>query len=105
MTDQLSKDSLTGAFSRRYLFENYGGSSRRHQFSLFLIDVDDFKGVNDSYGHAAGDLLLLEISSALSRFSAPNGRVFRLGGDEFVVLLEIQGDESIATLSSNLYTI
>ena len=103
LTDQLSKDSLTGAFSRRYLFENYGGSSRRHQFSLFLIDVDDFKGVNDSYGHAAGDMLLLEISSALSRFSNPNGRVFRLGGDEFVVLLEIQGDESIATLSSNLY--
>lgn len=104
LTDQLSKDSLTGAFSRRYLFENYGGSSRRHQFSLFLIDVDDFKGVNDSYGHAAGDLLLLEISSALSRFSAPNGSVFRLGGDEFVVLLEILGDESIATLSSNLYS-
>ena len=104
LTDQLSKDSLTGAFSRRYLFENYGSSSRKHQFSLFLIDVDDFKGVNDSYGHAVGDLLLLEISSALSRFSGPNGRVFRLGGDEFVVLLEIQGDESIATLSSNLYS-
>ena len=46
---------------------------------------------------------MLEISSALSRFSNPNGRVFRLGGDEFVVLLEIQGDESIAELSSNLY--
>lgn len=104
LAEQLRKDSMTGAFSRRYLFETCGSRSRKQPFYLFLIDVDDFKEVNDSYGHAAGDQLLLEVSSTLTRFCGSNGKVFRLGGDEFVVLLQVQEGESIASQSSNLYS-
>ena len=103
LTEQLSKDSLTGAFSRRYLFEVYGGASRQHHFCLFLIDVDNFKEVNDSYGHGAGDLLLLELASALARFCGSKGQVVRLGGDEFVVLIQMQDGGSISSQSLNLY--
>ena len=104
LAEQLRKDSLTGAFSRRYLFETCGSASRLDKFYLFLIDVDDFKEVNDSYGHAVGDQLLLEVSLTLTRFCGSNGKVFRLGGDEFVVLLHVQGGESISSQSSWLYS-
>ena len=103
LTEQLSKDSLTGAYSRRYLFEVYGGVSRQHHFCLFLIDIDNFKEVNDSYGHPAGDALLVELSSILAQFCGSSGQVVRLGGDEFVVLLKIQNGGSIVSYSSNLY--
>ena len=103
LTEQLRKDSLTGVFSRRYLFEVYGGASRQHRFSLFLLDVDNFKEINDSFGHDAGDLLLLEIASALARFCGSKGEVVRLGGDEFVVLIQMQDGGSIASLSLDLY--
>ena len=104
LTEQLSKDSMTGAFSRRHLFEVYGGASRRHHFCLFLIDVDNFKEVNDSFGHGAGDLLLLELASALARFCGSKGQVVRLGGDQFVVLIQMQDGESISSQSLDLYT-
>ena len=103
LTEQLSKDSLTGAFSRRHLFEVYGGASRQHHFYLFLIDVDNFKEVNDSFGHGAGDLLLLELASALARFCGSKGQVVRLGGDEFVVLIQMQDGVSISSQSLDLY--
>jgi len=54
---------------------------------LCLIDVDDFKHVNDTIGHAAGDQLLVEIADRLQRAVGPHGTVARSGGDEFVVLL------------------
>ena len=103
LTEQLSKDSLTGAYSRRHLFEAYGGASRQHHFCLFLIDIDNFKEVNDSYGHAAGDHLLIELSSALAHFCGSRGKVVRLGGDEFVVLIQIEDGGSITSFSLDLY--
>lgn len=54
--------------------------------SIFLIDLDDFKSINDTLGHDAGDALLIEAATRLSRHAEPDDLVARLGGDEFVVL-------------------
>ena len=81
-------DTLTGLF-------NFGSFSERlmalvtagDAFSLVMLDLDGFKGVNDAYGHQAGDRLLREVARALETASRETDDVFRYGGDEFTVLL------------------
>jgi len=61
------------------------GDAERTYFHVFFIDLDRFKNVNDSRGHATGDSVLVEVAERLRRLTAPNGEVCRLGGDEFAV--------------------
>jgi diguanylate cyclase (GGDEF)-like protein len=86
------EDSLTGlanhcAFQEE--FESLLALSTRHQIdlALLLIDVDDFKTVNDSAGHAVGDDLLVELGRILRSQLRASDRPFRIGGDEFAILL------------------
>jgi diguanylate cyclase (GGDEF)-like protein len=85
-------DSLTGALNRRGFEERLdaevGESGRSGRpLSLVVIDLDDFKRVNDTLGHAAGDELLSWVVSSAARSLRPCDAIGRLGGDEFAVLL------------------
>jgi diguanylate cyclase (GGDEF)-like protein/PAS domain S-box-containing protein len=84
-------DPLTGLANRDLLLARLGDALRsggRHQRPghLFYLDLDGFKGVNDAYGHAAGDAVLVEFADRTSRLLGPADTAARLGGDEFAVL-------------------
>ncbi len=86
-------DELTGLASRAYFIqymEEITKSSHRHghRFGLLYIDLDDFKCVNDSLGHDAGDLLLQTIAQRLLTTCRETDFIARLGGDEFCILIE-----------------
>ncbi|HBT31709.1 MAG TPA: diguanylate cyclase [Pusillimonas sp.] len=86
-------DDLTGLLNRRTLHAHLRATLARYErrqasFALLFVDLDDFKSVNDSYGHLVGDQLLMQIAIRLKRSVRQGDTVFRLGGDEFLVLLE-----------------
>jgi diguanylate cyclase (GGDEF)-like protein/PAS domain S-box-containing protein len=90
-------DALTGLPNRRFFLDLLEGSlSKRAQShyhtSIILIDIDDFKGVNDTLGHQVGDNLIVAVANRLEECIGDRGVVARLGGDEFVVLLPMLDD-------------
>lgn len=85
-------DELTGLFNRRHFEERLKEEVGRHSrygdaFSIFMLDLDNFKTYNDVYGHPAGDSLLSEIGSIIKSSVRDADQAFRYGGDEFVVIL------------------
>jgi diguanylate cyclase (GGDEF)-like protein len=104
---QLSRhDPLTGLPNRRLLMERLSQwrsrGSHKAGASLLFLDIDNFKTVNDSLGHATGDNLLRQVSQRLSECAGGAQFVARLGGDEFVVFCEDTGLIEAAQLAENL---
>jgi diguanylate cyclase len=80
-------DSLTGLGNRAQFLDRLDqAAAEGAEVGVLLIDLDDFKPVNDSYGHAAGDAVLVETAARLRAAAGPDDVVARLGGDEFAVL-------------------
>jgi diguanylate cyclase (GGDEF)-like protein len=97
-------DSLTGLFNRRHLFSLAEREFLRAQrygrpLSAVMLDIDHFKRVNDTYGHAAGDQVLAEVAQRLRTSARHTDLIGRYGGEEFVLLLpetELPGAELLA---------
>jgi diguanylate cyclase (GGDEF)-like protein len=88
-----SFDTLTGVPNRRLLYDRREQTLRRMQrrndgLAVMFIDLDGFKNVNDTHGHAIGDMALHAVASRLQRCVRSSDSVGRLGGDEFAILLE-----------------
>jgi diguanylate cyclase (GGDEF)-like protein len=84
---EASHDSLTGLLNRNaYNFQLRQLDGK--DFCFILLDVDDFKGFNDTYGHDVGDKVLQKISRVLSTNVRSEDLIFRLGGDEFAIVLQ-----------------
>ena len=86
------KDSLTGILNRKgfrgFIKKEFHSAKRYHRpLSLIMIDIDNFKKINDSLGHQAGDVVLRELAECLTGSVRQADIVFRYGGDEFVILL------------------
>ena len=106
-------DALTGLPNRKRFMERLAHAVERTQqggaaYAVLFLDLDDFKVVNDSLGHAAGDALLREVGRRLEACLRPGDTVARLGGDEFAMLLENVTDEvhacQIATRIAHTFT-
>lgn len=82
-------DALTGLESRRSAVDSIQLLlDEGRQFSLAFIDMNDFKSINDTYGHAQGDASLVRVADALRAAFGPEARISRMGGDEFLAVLE-----------------
>lgn len=93
-------DTLTGLNNRRAMdltFDQLLSNPPEDGFGLMLIDLDYFKSVNDTLGHAAGDLVLLEVARVLREETRADDVVFRVGGDEFVLVLRNCNDVDLMT--------
>jgi diguanylate cyclase (GGDEF)-like protein len=89
---QAQTDSLTGLYNHRYFHERLRAelnrASRAHEsIAVLMLDIDDFKRVNDVHGHASGDQILIALANALSAAVRASDVVCRLGGEEFGIIM------------------
>ncbi|QDV24125.1 putative bifunctional diguanylate cyclase/phosphodiesterase [Aureliella helgolandensis] len=100
LKQQALHDNLTGLPNRRY-FRNYvdelvcNQSNAENSFTVCFLDLDDFKGVNDSLGHGTGDELLVEVARRLSTAIGHNAFIARFGGDEFAAVFPKRRDRDL----------
>ena len=85
------KDELTNAYNRKYLTYIKEGYYK----SLILVDVDEFKYINDTYGHVAGDYFLIELVDRLNITTPSQSVIIRTGGDEFLILSTLKNVEEV----------
>jgi len=100
-------DSLTGLYNRRHLFELAGREfqrARRYQLplSVIILDIDEFKRVNDTYGHAIGDQVLEEVAECCRKELREVDFIGRYGGDEFVALFPETGLSAACQVAERL---
>jgi diguanylate cyclase (GGDEF)-like protein len=102
--DEALHDSITGLPTRTVLLHRLTRvlDGRRSDVGILFCDLDRFKRVNDSLGHAAGDELLLEVARRLSSVLRPTDTAARLGGDEFAVLLEDVDEHSARAIAARI---
>lgn len=87
ITDTIERDYLTSLSSRRGLYDYYNSLDGKNIVHAMFIDIDNFKRVNDVYGHSMGDKLLIEIGNLIQSHIG-DGFASRIGGDEYVALLD-----------------
>ena len=100
-------DKLTGAYNREYFEKNYRNIIKEYhlksyRFALCLFDIDDFKKVNDTYGHDIGDYVLKELVSEISKFSRDDDILIRWGGEEFILIMKIKSENDLLRVLENL---
>jgi two-component system cell cycle response regulator len=105
----LHEDPLTGLFNRRYVLTRLAGlisGARRHgrPLSVALIDIDDFKRLNDAHGHDAGDAALVATTLALRERLRAEDELGRLGGEEFLALLPDAPVGAVGVVAESLRT-
>jgi diguanylate cyclase (GGDEF)-like protein len=105
LKESVLRDGLTRAWNRTWL-KQHEAELATPSTSLFLIDIDHFKAINDTFGHAAGDAVLITFSNRIEKIAAHHGGMFvRLGGDEFVMLARTTGDEDAHRLAEEVRAI
>ena len=103
----MNRDTVTGAYARTALNERLEEEVQRglrygEEFSLLLLDLDNFKSVNDAFGHSRGDAVLAELAARVQSAARASDVLFRYGGDEFVLFLPRATREQAAALARRL---
>lgn len=108
LRDRALRDALTGLPNRRFFFDRLArlleaAGLRSESLAVLMMDVDSFKLINDTFGHAIGDDVLIETARRLQAATRDGDSVARLGGDEFAVIVPSADDDSVASLRSRLH--
>ncbi|EDZ61132.1 diguanylate cyclase (GGDEF domain) [Sulfurimonas gotlandica GD1] len=106
LEEKSNLDSLTKVFNRRALstyLKNVCSNDKLHyEFHMLILDIDDFKNINDRYGHVAGDKVLIFIANILKKTLRDGDKVFRYGGEEFIIILNRIDDEHCKKITNRL---
>ncbi|MET0081307.1 MAG: GGDEF domain-containing protein, partial [Candidatus Thiodiazotropha lotti] len=107
LKQQATHDSLTGLYNRKELEERLLGEIARcdrykHRLSLFILDIDHFKHVNDQYGHQTGDTVLSDLAALFERSIRKTDYAARYGGEEFVIVLSETPHDQAKDLAERL---
>ncbi len=109
-SEQINKDTLTGLLNRGYL-DSYldrllttskGKPEMRAKYFAMIVDMDDFKQVNDTFGHVEGDKLLVAAAELIKQSCRPEDIVTRMGGDEFFIIGQRDGEEEVQQLKDEI---
>lgn len=96
LENMVKTDYLTGAYSKKYIFSKIDYLMKANKkFNIILFDLDNFKKINDNYGHCFGDEVLVKVVSAIKEVIKGKGEIARFGGEEFIVLLDRYESEDI----------
>jgi len=103
LEDKMNRDHLTGVFTRRKMqddLEQYVNQNNSFLLTAIFIDADRFKGINDNFGHEAGDRTLVYLGDKLKEHAKHlNGEAYRYGGEEFIILCFIAKDRLVQKLN------
>jgi len=105
---QANFDSLTGLPNRRMFFDRLKQETKRarrdrQKLAVMLIDLDNFKEINDAYGHDQGDLLLIDVTKRIQKCIRQSDTLARLGGDEFtIVITEVNNARSLEQIAQQI---
>ncbi len=105
MKTRAFQDTLTNLPNRsgfdNYISSSFGRLNNHHEtLTLLFLDLDGFKGVNDTYGHPSGDLLLIEVANRLKSCVRTNEFVARFGGDEFAIIIQTSKQDYLDQIST-----
>lgn len=93
ITNSANRDFLTGLYNRRYFYNDmdeyfYNAKSKHEDFCLAMIDIDNFKKINDTFGHDTGDKVIVRLAEILIHNTSDGDLVSRFGGEEFCIVLK-----------------
>ncbi len=103
--EQLQRDSMTGLYDKtaiQFHIQTVLQEDNDQRYAFLIIDIDDFKEVNDQRGHAAGDKVILEVARTLRNIFCESDMIGRIGGDEFLVFINVPNREFIIKKAKEL---
>ena len=102
LTKELYTDPLTQLYSRRFLEEKFDELVEGKDYHMIMLDIDNFKQINDEYGHKKGDEVLVGVAERIKKLTRGNDYVGRYGGEEIVILSLEQDDEVVEKLANRI---
>ncbi len=100
--ERAKRDSMTGLYNHQHFMEKIHEGGRRDDGSLIILDIDHFKNINDSFGHAQGDEALIHVVAAVRKAVRAHDVVGRIGGEEFAVFLLDANKEEAKMVASRI---
>ena len=106
LKDDVMKDQMTGLYNHSVFIKQLdsliGSISNEEKLCLAMIDVDDFKHINDTYGHDCGDLVLIQIAKTLQKHCSATDTAYRYGGEEFAIIFRGKSADNVCAITEKI---